>query len=285
MAAVGNQAYAACGNAGLRIYGLDNNLNLDNTYATPGPATGVASVSNILHVACGPYGWLTLSIAANPVSPALLKANAAGMAFGTAAAGPLVYLTDGTHAGKALNVSAPLTPTAITNFPNLTLALRLRAASGLIVTAEDEAGLALLNASPGDINLSGIPDAWEQQIVTASTATNGPIRSVLDVDPLAVGPNGFPYYQSYLAGLSPTDPNSVLAITAAASVPAGGGQFVVQWQSVPGIKYVVHKSTNLTASAAGFLPVSPVITATSALSSYTNAVSSDRAFYMVITTP
>jgi len=285
MVAVSNQAYAACGNEGLLIYGLDNNLNLDNTYATPGPATGVASVSNVLHVACGPYGWVTLSIAANPVSPTLVKANAAAMTFGTAAVGPLVYLTDGARVGEAWSVSALLTPVAITNFPNLTQALRIRAASGLIVTAEDEAGLAILNASPGDINLGGIPDTWEQQIVNASIATNGPIRSVLDVDPQAIGPNGFTYYQSYLAGLSPTDPNSVLAITAAASIPAGGGQFIIQWQSVPGIKYVVHKSTNLTAAAAGFLPESPVITATSTLSSYTNTVNSDRAFYMVITTP
>ncbi len=285
LAAVGNQAYAACGRAGLRIYGLDNNLNLDNAVATPGPATGVTSVSNLLHVSCGPYGWVTLSIAANPVSPVLVKANAAGMAFGAASAGPLVYLTDGARAGQALNVSAPLTPVAVTNFPGLTQALRVRAASGLILTAEDEAGLAILNASPGDINLSGIPDAWEQQIVSASLATNGPIRSVLDVDPQAIGPNGYPYYQSYLAGLSPIDPNSVLAISAANSVPADNGKFVVQWMSVPGIKYVVHKSTNLTEIAAGFVPVSPILTATSSLTSYTNTVSSANAYFMVITTP
>jgi len=112
----------------------------------------------------------------------------------------------------------------------------------------------------------------------------GPIRSVLDVDPLAIGPNGFAYYQSYLAGLSPTDPNSVLALTAASAVPAGGF-FVVQWHSVPGVKYVVHKSTNLTELAAGFLPVSPILTATASLTSYTNAVDSASAYYMVITTP
>jgi len=284
LTAVNNQVYAACGNAGVRIYGLDNHLNLDNTYATPGPATGITSASNLLHVTCGPYGWQSLSIAANPLSPVLIKSNAPGMAFGAAAAGPLLYLTDSERVGQAFNVAAPLTPISLVSFPNLTLALRVRAASGLIVTAEDEAGLALLNASPGDINLSGIPDAWEQQIVAASLATNGPIRSVLDVDPHAIGPNGFPYYQSYLAGLSPTDPNSVLAITAASHL-TGAGEFVVQWQSVPGIKYIVHKSTDLTAPNAGFQPLSPIITATSALSSYTDTVSSGSAFYVIITAP
>lgn len=284
MVAISNHLYAACANTGVQIFGLATDLTLENTYATPGPAIGISSRSNLLHVACGPYGWQTLSVAANPASPVLVKANATGMAFGAAAAGPLVYLTDGKRVGQALNVSAPLTPVVATNFTDLTSALRVRAASGLLVTAEDEAGLALLNASPGDINLSNIPDSWEEQIVAASLATNGPIRSVLDVDPLAIGPNGFPYYQSYIAGLSPTDPNSVLAISAA-SFLTGGGQFVIQWQSVPGIKYVVHKSTNLTEVAAGFLPVSPVITATAALSTYTNTVNSSSAFFMVITTP
>jgi hypothetical protein len=205
------------------------------------------------------------------------------MAMGAAAAGPLLYLTDGARTGRALDNSAPLTPLAVTNFPNLTQALRIRAAKGLMITAEDEAGLSLLNASPGDINLSGIPDTWEQQIADASIATNGAIRSVLDVDPLAIGPNGYPYYQSYLAGLSPTDPDSVLAITAAETSQAGA--FVIQWQSVPGIKYVVHKSTNLLEASAGFLPASPVITATATLTLYTNTVNTANAFYMVIVTP
>ena len=284
MVAVSNELYAACGNAGLRIYGLNTGLALDSTYVTPGPATGVTSVSNLLQVACGPNGWLTLSIAVNPVNPVLVKANNTGVAFAAASAGPLLYLTDGVRAGKALNVSAPLTPTSVTNFPNLTQALRVRAVSGLILAAEDEAGLTILNASPSDINLSGIPDTWEQQIANSSIATNGPIRSVLDVNPQALGPNGFSYYQSFLAGLSPTDPRSVLAITAATTLPTGGGLFVIQWKSTPGIKYVVYKSTNLTAGAAGFAPLSPVITATANLTSYTNTVSSAKAFYMVITT-
>ena len=281
--AVGNEAYAACGNAGLRIYGLDNGLALDNTFATSGPATGVASVSNLLYVACGPNGWQTLSIAVNPVSPVLVKTSATGMKFGAAAAGSLVYLTDGAREGQSLNVSAPLTPTAVTNFPSLTQAMRIRAASGLILAAEDEAGLAILNNSVGDINLSGIPDAWEQQIVNASLATNGLIRSVLEVNPQAYGPNGFTYYQSYLAGLSPTDPNSVLAISALTPMSAGG-QFVVQWYSVPGKHYTLYKSTNL---QIGFtaIPGAVNIAAVGAQTSYTDTVTSAHAFYMVVVTP
>jgi hypothetical protein len=281
--AVSNEVYAACGNAGVRIYGMDNNLNLDGTYATPGPATGLTSVSNLLHVSCGPSGWLTLSIAVNPVSPVLIKVNATGKAFGAAAAGPLVYLTDGARVGQAFNASVPLTPTPVTNVTLLTHAMRLRAAGGLILAAEDEAGLAILNASPGDINLDGIPDAWEQQIVNASTATNGPVRSILDVNPQAIGPNRFPYYQSYLAGLSPTDPNSVLAISAVTQV-SGGGQFVVRWFSVTGKKYTLYKSTDL---AAGFAPIPSAtdIVAAGDSTSYTDTVSTVKAFYTVVVIP
>ncbi len=284
VAALGNQAYAACGNAGLRIYGLDNGLALGNTYATPGPATGVTGVSNLLHVACGPSGWVTLSIAVSPVNPVLVKASATGTAFGTASAGQLVYLTDGAHAGRALNVSAPLTPVAVTNFPNLTQALRVRAVRGLLLTAEDEAGMAILNASPGDINLNGIPDSWEQQIVDASVQTNGPVRSVLDVDMQTVGPNRFTYYQSYLAGLTPTDPNSVLAISAVTPLPNSGGQLVIQWYSVPGKRYTLYKSTDLTAQFTA-IPAATGIVAAGATASYTDTVTTGRAFYMVVVTP
>jgi hypothetical protein len=282
VAAVDRHVYAACGNAGVRTYGLDSNLTLDSIYATPGPATGVAGASNLLHVACGPQGWLTLGLA-NPAVPVLVKDSASGMAFGAAAAGPLVYLTDGARVGEALNVSAPLSPTSVTNVATLTRALRVRAARGLMLTAEDEAGLAILNASPGDINLNGVSDDWEQQIVNASLATNGPVRSVLDVDLQAVGPNGYPYYQSYIAGLSPTDPNSVLAISALTPL-SGGGQFVVQWYSVPGKRYTVLKTTDLSVEFQP-IPAATGLLATTALSSYTDTVDTPSAFYMIVLAP
>ena len=283
LAAIPGEVYAACGGAGVKVLRMDT-LGVDNTVVTPGPATAVAAVSNRLTVACGPAGWLTLNID-NAANPVLVKATPGATVFDATASGPLVYLADGSRTTQVANVSAPLTPVLSASFGNLTGALRVRAAQGVMLAAEDEAGLALLNASPGDINLNGIPDAWEQQIVNASVLTNGPVRSVLDVDSQTVGPNGFTYFQSYLAGLTPTNPNSVLAIRAATPTPTAGGQFVIQWQSVPGIKYVVNKSTNLTAVAAGFQPVSGAITATAALTSYTNTVTTDKAFFMVITTP
>lgn len=282
LAAVDGEVYAACGGAGLKALRMDT-LAVDSTVATPGPATGVAAVSNRLTVACGPAGWQTLSID-NTASPVLVKATAGRTVFDAAAAGPLVYLADGARTALVSNVSAPLTPVVSASFGQLALALRVRAVSGLAVTAEDEAGLSILNASPGDINLNGIPDEWEQQIVSASLQTNGPVRSVLDVDLQSVGPNGFTFYQSYLAGLTPTDPNSVLALSAVTPAQDGSGQITIQWHSVAGKRYTLYKSTNL-AGAFTAIPAATDVVAAGALTSFTDAVTSAKAFYMVVLTP
>ena len=171
IAAVGLEAYAACGNAGVRIYGLDNNLKLDSAYATPGPATGVAYASNLLHVACGPYGWQTLSLEANPLSPALVKSSVSEPVFQVAASGAQLYLSDGSRSAWALK-NGGASSSAVTNFANLTQALRVKGMRGLMLVAEDEAGLSILqpewvsDASAGQGAIAGmafemaLPDAF-----------------------------------------------------------------------------------------------------------------------------
>jgi hypothetical protein len=282
LAAIGGEVYAACGGAGLKALRMDT-LAEDATYATPGPATGVAAVSNRLTVACGPAGWLTLNID-NAANPVLVKATPGRSLYDAAAAGNLVYLADGARTALVANVSAPLTPVASAAFGNLTQALRVRAVSGLMITAEDEAGLAILNASPDDINLNGISDEWEQQIVDASVQTNGPVRSVLDVNLQSVGPNSYTYYQSYLAGLTPADPSSVLALSAVTPAPSGSNQITIQWRSVAGKRYTLYRSEDL-AGAFTAIPGATGIVATGALTSYADSMTSARAFYMVVLTP
>jgi hypothetical protein len=282
LAAVGGEVYAACGGAGLKALRMDT-LAVDSTVATPGPATGVAAASNRLTVACGPAGWQTLNID-SPANPVPVKTTAGRTVFDAAAAGALVYLADGARTALVSNVSAPLTPLASASFGHLALALRVRAASGLMVAAEGEAGLSLMNASPGDINLNGIPDEWEQQIVSASVRTNGPVRSVLDVDLQSVGPNGFTYYQSYLAGLTPTDPNSVLALSAVTPAQNGSGQITIQWHSVAGKRYTLYKSADLAGQFTA-IPAATGVVAAGALTSFTDTATSARAFYMVVVTP
>jgi hypothetical protein len=282
LAAIPGEVYAACGGAGVKVLRMDT-LGLDNTVVTPGSATAVTLASNLLTVACGPAGWLTLNID-NPANPTQVKALSGTFTFDAAASGKRVALADGESVADVVNLSAPLTPVLTASFANLTSALRVRAVQGLVLTAEDEAGLAIFNASPGDINLNGIPDEWEQQIVTASVQTNGAVRSVLDINSQTVGPNGFTYYQSYLAGLTPTDPNSVLAISSVKPLANSGDSITVTWHSVSGKRYTLYKSTALTA---GFSPIPSAtgIVATGDLTSHTDAVTSPHAFYMVVLTP
>jgi hypothetical protein len=283
LAALPGEVYAACGGAGIKALRMDT-LSVDASIdVKPGSATAVAVASNRLTVACGPAGWQTFNID-NQANPVLVKTTPGRIVFDATAAGPLVYLADGARTSQVMNVSAPLTPVLSASFANLTAALRVRAVSGLMLTPEDEAGMAILNASPGDLNLNGIPDEWEQQIVNASVATNGPVCSVLDVNLQAVGPNGYTYYQSYLAGLTPTDPNSVLAFSAVAPVPGISGQLTVQWLSVPGKRYTLYKSTSLTGTFTP-IPGATGITAAGTRTSFIDTVSTAHAFYMVVLTP
>jgi hypothetical protein len=282
LTAVPGEVYAACGGAGVQALRMDS-LAPDATVATPGPATALALVSNLLTVACGPGGWLTLNVD-NAAAPVPVLSTPGSVTFEAAAAGSRVALTDGARAADVMNLTAPLAPVLEASFTNLTAALRLRGVAGLIVAAEDEAGLTILNVTPGDINANGVPDAWEQQIVAASLAENGSVRSVLDIDLQTVGPNGFTYYQSYLAGLTPTDPSSVLAISAVTPLAQQAGQITVTWKSVAGKRYTLYKSSDL---AAGFAPVPGAtgLVAAGATSSYTDTMTAPRAFYMIVVTP
>lgn len=186
VAASGEEAYAACGGAGLRIYGLDNGLALENTFQTIGPATSVSISSNLMHVACGPYGWQTLNIGVNPVNP-LRVGSTAGSAFQVAASGSQLFLSDGKRMAQALK-AATSTPAARTNYPHLSRALRVRAAGGLMFVGEDEAGLSLMvpkwapevssgkNVTIGSIFEMALPEAFAQAVKVTVTGLPPGIR-------------------------------------------------------------------------------------------------------------
>ena len=56
------------------------------------------------------------------------------------------------------------------------------------------------------------------------------------------GANGLPLWQSYIAGLSPNDPNSQLRISLSRAANAN----VLNWSTVTGRVYTLWSSTNLT---------------------------------------
>jgi hypothetical protein len=92
---------------------------------------------------------------------------------------------------------------------------------------------------------------------------------------------GMNLYQDWIAGLNPTNAQSVLQMTSAtaANNPAG---LVVTWESVSGIMYFLQSSTNLAAQPA-FSTIQSNIVGQAGTTSYTdtNAVGSGPYFYRV----
>lgn len=65
-----------------------------------------------------------------------------------------------------------------------------------------------------------------------------------NIDTSSPNGTGFTVYQDWIAGLNPTNPASVLTIFQLAPTNNNFG-IQVMWQSVSGILYSVHRSTNL----------------------------------------
>ena len=274
LAADDTHIFAACGGSGLKI--LDNaTLATAGTFSTaPEPVVAI-SVNGIYAYAGNGLSTVRTLVISNAAAPTAIQTTT-GPGFSIASSGYLTTIIDGHNQGRVLNMTDPLTPVTRMSLPHLSLGLRVRGKGALILTAEDEAGLALFNANPGDVNLNGIPDTVDQQIVDANAGDL--LRTIWDVN----GSDDFDHdglsnLAEYLAGTSPT--NSASLFAASAAMPLGGtGKFVVRWYSVPGKTYTIHKSTDL---KAGFTPLQSGIVDTAPVNSYTDTVSTADAFYMI----
>lgn len=90
--------------------------------------------------------------------------------------------------------------------------------------------------------------------------------------------DGMNNWNESLAGTDPSEPSSVLAITAAAA--GSGPQYVVRWPSVAGRVYAVERSTNLLEGA--FVPMATNLPAIPPVNVYTDTVpASASLFYRV----
>ncbi len=91
----------------------------------------------------------------------------------------------------------------------------------------------------------------------------------------ALGANGIPLWQSYVAGLNPNDPNDQLRL-ALAQTSSGD---VLKWKTVEGRVYTLLSSTNL---SQGFTPVTGAIDLSATTQSFTNTASGIAArFYRI----
>jgi len=169
----GGKGYVACGNAGLLILNLSpGGLSLAGQMPTGGLASGLSLVGTSACVANGANGWALVDVS-NPAAPGLAQTFLAqGPVTAVAASGNSLTVANTANRAITLHASMPLTPVPLNTFQPLVRAMRLTATPTLLLTAEDEAGVAILGNN-NDVDQDGLPDWWEQQIIAASQATNG----------------------------------------------------------------------------------------------------------------
>jgi hypothetical protein len=281
LATTDTKVLVAAGGKGLLVYDISGGtLNQVGVMDTYGLATGVAVFGNRAYLADGQNGWMMVDIS-NPSSPQVVgNYLAAGPVTDVAASGVYAFINENVSTVRALNVSKPLTPVIKKSFAPLVRSMRLAAGGLHGVAAEDEAGMIVfsMDATSQDVNQDGLPDTWEQQIVAASLATNGPIKSLNDVNPNDdFDGDGLSNFQEYLAGTAPTDAASTFM--ASQQAPAAGQNFAeIRWLSVAGKTYSIYQSTNL---ANGFSAVVTNIPATPPMNTYTNLLQDNNAFYIL----
>jgi hypothetical protein len=123
-----------------------------------------------------------------------------------------------------------------------------------------------ISAPDGDTDGDGLTDEWETQYFGGSTNAHPHA-------PAATGVNTI--YETYIAGLNPTNPASVFLISDFRPLTSAS---TLQWQSVSGRVYSVYWTTNL---LSGFQPLETNIVWPQ--SNWTNTIQELQAggFYLV----
>lgn len=168
------KAYLACGSSGVSILGVSGGgLTPLGSYSggAPSLATDIAVSGTTAYVAYAGVGWAILDVS-NPAAPVLVNASISqGPVSALAAAGSLVTLFTASNSAVTMDASTPLMPVEKSAFGSLVGALRLAATPSLALTAEDEAGLAVLRIAPNVILLvQAAPDNSTVNVSWNSTA-------------------------------------------------------------------------------------------------------------------
>lgn len=111
-----------------------------------------------------------------------------------------------------------------------------------------------------------IPHWW-----LASNGYAGNFEAAVD----AIGANGLPVWQSYIAGLTPTAPTSQLKLSVTRN---SNGTSLLKWLPVSGRTYSLSWSTNVSGP---FTAISSATNLAATVSSFTHTSSAARAFYRV----
>lgn len=267
---------AAAGEAGLLVLRLDQagGIVLLAQVAGPVPALDVDVRGTNVLVAAGEAGWFLYDLS-TPAAPQLLQqfsghATAQNSALQTA---DRVLTADASRGLHALQVRV-LTPVQKAQVEPLARALSLAAAGPLAVVSLDDAGLAIVDASPGDRDMDNLRDTLEQRIVDAN-----PTDALASVEDVRAGDDfdgdGLNNLAEQIAGTDLVDPASVFAVLDSGR---NSGGFTLSWASVAGKTYTVRRATDL---RIGFSDVATGLAATPPTNTYTDPAPPDNAFYLV----
>jgi hypothetical protein len=278
LAVSGGKTFLACGNGGLVILSLTPGGFVPvGTYPSPFFSSGVSVSGDLAYLAHPDRGWELVNVS-NPGQPVFVKEVLAnGGVKDLAASGSNMVLSTVSRSAVSVDISTPLSPVPISAFAPLFEVLRLRASPSVTIAAEDEAGLSLLPGPEGDFDGDGLPDFWEQQILSMSLLTNGPLRTIWDVRPQDdFDGDGLSNGAEYVAGTNPADPGSVF-MTSARAQPGTPG-LILQWNSVAGRTYAIYKAADLNG---GFTLLKDNIQATPPLNTEVDTNAAATAFYVI----
>jgi hypothetical protein len=284
VAVCGSYAYTANGNGGVHVVDLSALARPRHvvTFNTSGHASAVAACGDRLFVADGSAGLRVLDVSA-PAAPAVIGAwRTEGPARGVAVVGNTAYVVDASVGLLVLDVSVPAAIRRLgvckSGFGTAV------AAAGSHVCLVDGAGkfVAINVANPTGPVVAG----GAQVLVLDAAAPLAPVKSVT-ISPLvnalrATAAGGYVYAGEDEAGAAivalAARPGLPIIAAATAPLAIGAPGFVLRWTGTPGQSYTILKSTKL---ANGFAPIASGIPAGASVNSYTDAVTTAAAFYMV----
>ena len=142
------KAYLACGSSGFQILNMaPGAFNVLGGYSSISlPVTGISVVSNTAYIAYGTKAWRIFDVS-NPGNPLVMKTfMTQGPILDLAAAGTNLTLISPTNSmALTMDLSVPLTPVQTPSLGPLARVLHLSASPTMVMTAEDEVGLAIFS--------------------------------------------------------------------------------------------------------------------------------------------
>ena len=142
------KVYLACGNAGLIILSVaPGGFTPVGSYVSTWSVSRVAAAGSTVYLAHPAGAWSILDVS-NPATPSVIKSSTVqGPILDLAAGGNNITLACASNSlAVTLDVSVPLNPVQTAALGPLTRVLRLAATPTLVVSAEDEVGLAIFSS-------------------------------------------------------------------------------------------------------------------------------------------